>query len=140
MIVILPRGVEVDTNDVPEDFEYQIQDAFGAYTEGTASAYTFQDRLCFIDTCIDAFHNPDRMSSDDVVMEHLKERFEYDVRNGDFPSETEYMDFDSLVECYELGKRHSKMYSHDYGGGKHEEEKIEKLIIRIIKAVLDWKG
>lgn len=140
MIVILPRGVEVDTNDVPADFEYQIQDAFGAYTEGTAPEYTFQDKLCFIDNCIEKFHNPDLDSSEDVVMDYLKDRFEYDITNGEFPSESEYYSFETMVDCYELGKKSCKMYSHDYEGDKHDEEKIEQVIIRIIKAVLDWKG
>ena len=143
MIVILPRNVEVDTNNVPEDFEQQIQDAFTAYTEGTADDYTFQDKLCFIDLCIERFHNPQRFNDDDIVMEFIKGRFENDLDNGDFPQESDYYNIDFMTECFCYGKEFRKMYSHDFGGeycNRHEEEKIEKIIIRIIKAVLDWKG
>lgn len=32
----LPRGIEVDIFNLPEDFEEQIKESFRGYTEGTA--------------------------------------------------------------------------------------------------------
>ena len=44
----LPRGLEVDIFDLPEDFEEQVEQAFREYTSGTAKAYMYVDKLGFI--------------------------------------------------------------------------------------------
>ena len=50
MKIKFPRNVVVDTDNIPQDFEEQIRASFKAYTEGTAEAYTYQDKLAYIDT------------------------------------------------------------------------------------------
>ncbi len=35
----LPRGLEVDIFDLPEDFKEQVEQAFRAYTTGTTKAW-----------------------------------------------------------------------------------------------------
>lgn len=133
MIATLPRELEIDTNNMPVDFETQVKAAFAEYTEGTAKEYTFQDRLRFLDLCIESLHGG--KDSDDTVMEYLKSRMESDIRNGEFPCESDYYNFDFMVEMFEMGKEYQSMYKQYYDGGRHEKENIEKIITRIIKAL-----
>ena len=137
MIATLPRGLIIDTNDLPEDFEKRIKAAFAEYTMGTAKEYTFEDRLRFLDLCIEALHGGN--DSDDIVMEYLKDKMEQDIRNGDFPEESDYYSFDFMVEMYEMGKEHQSMYQQYCDGGRHEKEGIEKAITKIIRALFDYK-
>lgn len=130
MIATLPRGLEIDTHDMPEDFEAQVKAAFAEYTEGTAKEYTYEDKLRFLDLCIEALHGG--KDSDDTVMEYLKDRMEQDIRNGEFPEESDYYSFDFMVEMFEMGKEYQSMYQNGY---RHEKESIEKAITRIIMAL-----
>lgn len=41
----LPRGLEVDIFNLPEDFKEQVEQAFREYTSGTAKAYMYADKL-----------------------------------------------------------------------------------------------
>lgn len=135
MICTLPRGYEIDTNDMPEDFEAQIKEKFAEYTEGTTEEYTFEDRLRFLDLCVESLHGG--KDSDDTVMEYLKDRMESDIRNGEFPDESDYYSFDFMVEMFEMGKEYQSMYMQYHKDGRHEKEGIEKAITRIIKALFN---
>lgn len=135
MICELPRGLMIDTNDMPEDFEEKIKAAFAEYTMGTSEEYTFEDRLRFMDLCIESLHGG--KDSDDTVMEYLKDRMEQDIRNGEFPDESDYYCIDFMIEMFEMGKEYQSMYMPHFNGGRHEKEGIEKAITRIIKALFN---
>lgn len=49
MNIILPRGVKIDIDHVPDNLEEIVQKSFGEYTHGTSRAYTYEDRLMYID-------------------------------------------------------------------------------------------
>lgn len=141
MTIELPKGIEVDPYNLPDDFENQIKAAFTDYTMGTADAYTFQDKLCFIDHCIEDCHGA--KDSDDIVMADLKNCIGHDIEYGDFPEKDEYFSFDRMVYYYNMGKESQRLYSHDFGGKYSErrrEEAIEKMLISIMAAVLDWEA
>ena len=137
MTITLPRGLEVDPYNLPDDFEKQIQDVFTDYTEGTKDAYTFQDKLCFIDHCIEDCHGTG--DSDDIVRADLKNRIEHEIEYGDFPDRDEYFSFESMVYYYDLGKESQRLYSRDFKD-HHDKEAIEKMLIRIMKAILTWEN
>ena len=140
MIINLPRGLDVDIDNVPDDFEEQVQKAFRNYTSGTDEKYTFQDKLCFIDLCVQYLHG--NKDSDDAVMDLVKDSIESDLRNGEFPQERDYYSLEYMEYCYNQGKESQRLHSKDLGGkykDHHLEEKIEKLIIRILKAIIMWE-
>lgn len=140
MILHLVRDLTVDPYNVPDDFDYQVKKAFSEYTEGTADDYTFQDKLCFIDRCIHKMHGD--KDTDDAVMDCMKEYMEYSIKNeGEIPDEDDYLTLEFMETCYNAGKESQRMYSHGYVGCKdrHDEEAVEKVLIRIIKAVLDYE-
>jgi hypothetical protein len=41
----LPRGLEVDIFNLPEDFKEQVEETFKEYTSGIAKAYMYADKL-----------------------------------------------------------------------------------------------
>lgn len=138
MTIILPGRLEVDPKNLPEDFEDQIRKVFTDYTEGTAEAYTFKDKLCFIDLCVEDCHGAG--DSDDIVAADLKKRIGRDIEYGDFPEKDDYFSFEGMEYYCRLGKESQRMYSHNYPGDKHDEEVIEKMLIRIMQAVLSWEA
>ena len=137
MKFILPRNLIVDIDNIPEDFEVQVQKAFAEYTEMTSKDYTFQDKLMFIDVCVNILHG--EKDNSEAVMELMKDTFEYQVTEyGTFPNESDFLTTEFMEICYEEGKRSQKLY-YRYGVNRHEEEKIEKMLIRLIKAVIDYE-
>ena len=137
MLISLPKGIEVNPHALPEDFEQQIKDAFTDFTSGTAEAYTFQDQLYFIDMCVTDCHRTG--DPDDMVMAYMQKRMAYDLENGTFPQESDYYDIDAMADIFKLGNENQRLYSHDYDGDRHDEEAIEKMLIRIMKVVLFWE-
>ncbi len=133
----LPRDLIVDTDNIPEDFEVQVQKVFAEYTEMTSKDYTFQDKLMFIDVCVGILHGDKYKSK--AVMELMKDTFEYQISEyGTFPNESDFLSAEFMETCYEEGKNSQYLHFRNRGGD-HEIEKIEKMLIRLIRAVLDYE-
>ena len=67
MRIILPRGLEVDLDNIPEDLEEQVQKCFAEYTKETNPKYMFHDKLLFIDVMIKKIHG--NKDPEDAVMD-----------------------------------------------------------------------
>lgn len=137
MIINLPRGLSFDLDYLPDDFEEQVKKAFAEYTSLTHSDYTFQDKLMFIDVSVRLLHG--QRDSHEAVMELMKDSFEYEVEaNGCFPNESDFLSVEFMEYCFEEGQESQRLYSR-YNVDRHEEEKIEKMLIRLINAVLSYE-
>lgn len=79
-MVKLPRGVEVDIFDLPEDFGEQIKESFKGYTAETAKEYRYCDKLGYIDCCIKYLNGGKR--SGDIVNEMVEGRILYEWREN----------------------------------------------------------
>lgn len=140
MNVFLPRGLKVDLDCIPDDLEEQVQKVFSEYTEMTNPVFMYHDKLCFIDGIVNKLHG--NKDSDDAVMDAMKDYLEYEVKEyGNIPDKDEYLDVGFMEQCYKLGQRSMKMYSHEWQQGqrKHDDDKIMKVICRSIKAVMDYE-
>ena len=140
MKVLLPRNYEVDLDNIPEDFEEHIQKLFSEYTEMTNPCFMYHDKLCFIDMMVKKLHG--NKDADDAVMDAMKDYLEYEVKEyGNIPDKEDYLDVGFMESCYKLGQSSMKMYSHEWQQGqrKHDDDKIMKLICRVIKAVMDYE-
>ena len=134
MKIMFPRRIVVDVNNVPDDFDEIILDAFKDYTELTREDYTYQDKLAFIDRCRELLHHSQNEA--DCVMELMKDRFEYGVNEyGEFPDESDFLSTEFMEDCYREGK--TNLYAH-YTGDHHVDEKIMKLLVRVIKVVITY--
>lgn len=139
MIVKLPRGLEVDIDNVPSDFEKQVQKCFVDYTEMTNPDYMYHDKLCFIDRMVELLHG--NKDADDAVMDKMKEYFEYEVSEGNFPDESDFLSVEFMTDCYSAGEQSRRLYSHEWRKNQreHDDDKIMKLLCRAIKAVMDYE-
>lgn len=137
MIINLPRGLSFDLDHLPDDFEEQVKRAFSEFTELTHPDYTFQDKLMFIDVAVENLNG--NKSAHKAVMEMMKDSFEYQVEEyGDFPNESDFLSVEFMEECYKKGQKSQRLFSR-YNVDRHEEEKIEKMLIRLINAVLSYE-
>lgn len=137
MIIKLPRGIKVDTDNIRTDLAEVVQKAFAQYTEGTNPAYMYQDKLCFIDAMARCLHHVD---AHDKVTDAIKRDFcEYLDGQGEIMDESEFLDVEYMKYCYKLGSRDMELYSVDFSGSHHDNENIMKIECIFIKAVMDYK-
>ncbi|MCD7882514.1 MAG: hypothetical protein LUI87_02230 [Lachnospiraceae bacterium] len=131
-----PRGVQVDVFNPPEDFEEQIRKSFAGYTEGTNKDYTYQDKLAYIDLMrIYAHGEPD---GEETAEEYITERFEYELHeNGTFLKESDFRTTEVLSDMWERG--HLDLHA-SFTGDHHIDERIQQLLVRAIKVVINYEG
>lgn len=77
----------------------------------------------------------------------ILDRTEYSIDEfGELPDKDEFWSMEFFGECYNQGKKDSQMYSKDYYSNdwcinvhdKHLNEKVIKLLERIIKVVINY--
>lgn len=137
MRIDLPRMDTFDLNEVPSNFRELVQKAFAEYTEGTNPDYMYQDKLCYIDTCIERLH---KANENDDVEDMIIEQIKYELcEQGALPENSEVFGYDGLIRAYNVGKEKHELYSRNYGTAKHDYEKCMKLLCEIIKAVMDYE-
>lgn len=144
MHIRLPRGYEVDIDEtdvfkLPEGFKEEIARVFGEYTDGTSEAYTYQDKLCFIDACVKYLNGTREVYESDIVMDKVKSAFAYELEyNGEFITESDVYNLEFMAECYRDGADSARLYQ-EYDIDKRRKEVKQKLLIEIIKVVMDWE-
>lgn len=139
MICKLPMNIEVDIYNLPEDFEKQIQAKFAEYTKGTAKDYTYQDKLCFIDLVTKSLHGD--MQEDKAVRKLMIDKFEFELdEQGRFADESDYYTQEFMEYCYQAGVENQRLHSRTFEGVRsyHDREKIEEMLVKIIKAVIEF--
>lgn len=136
MKIKLPRGLEYDLDNIPEDFDEQIRKTFGEFTEGTSEEYRYQDKLHFIDTCVKLLRKV--KSETEEVRDVMHEHFDYILDNGEFPDESDYLSVEFMEDCFERGACKARLYGEYREKGSRSDEKIMKLLCRIIKVVMDY--
>jgi len=103
----LPRELEVDIFNLPEDFKEQVEQAFREYTSGTAKAYMYADKLGFIDRCVECLNGNE--DSDKVVNSLVEEAMIAEWRNnGEIIQEDDIYSIDFMEDCYRKGEGDSK--------------------------------
>ena len=140
MKVNFPRGLVFDLSNIPEDFDEQIRKAFHDYTDGTHPDYTFHDKLAFIDRTVELL----RRSSDsyDAVKHLLHGLCEYYLDELDrMPESDDYNCIEFMEQCWTDGKKSQRLYGHhtEYSENTKENDEIMKLLIRVMKVVLDYE-
>ena len=140
MIVKLPMDMKVDVYNLPKDFEKQVQEAFAKFTTGTAKDYTYQDKLYFIDLATKYLHG-DR-EEDTAVRKLMIDYFEAELDEyGRIANEDDYFSIEFMEQCYQNGAESQRLHSQHFEGVKdhHDREKIEEMLVRFIKAVMDYE-
>lgn len=137
-MIKLPRGIEVDIFNLPEDFEQQVTESFRGYTEETAKEYRYCDKLGYIDCCVRHL-NGDKQS-DDVVNENVERRILHQWREyGEIIDENDVYCFEFMEECYEAGKEDTRLCSHFRNDDHHIYDQIQKVFVEVIKIVMSYE-
>lgn len=134
--VELPRGIEVDIFNLPEDFEEQIKESFKGYTAETAKEYRYCDKLGYIDCCIKYLNG--RKHSDDIVNEMVEGRILYEWReNGEIITEDDIYCFEFMEECYDRGKEDAMLCSYFGSDDHYIYDQIQKMLVKVITIVMN---
>lgn len=136
--VKLPRGIEVDIFNLPEDFEEQIKESFRGYTAETAKEYRYCDKLGYIDYCIRYLNG--NVDSDDAVNGMIEERILREWReNGEIIDEDDIYSFEFMEDCYDRGKEDARLDSHFGSDDHHIYNQIQKVLVKVITIVMNYE-
>lgn len=136
--VKLPRGLEVDLFNLPEDFDEQIRRTFSEYTAETSEDYRDCDRLGYIDCCIKHL-NGDKYPYD-VINDKVKDFITYQWEEcGQLDNEEDVYNMDFMVNCYEQGWEDATLCSHFGCRDHHIYDEIQRLLVRIIRVVMAYE-
>lgn len=134
----LPRGLEVDIFNLPEDFKEQIEQAFIEYTSGTAKAYMYVDKLGFIDRCVEYLNG--NKDSDDTVNSLVEEAMIAEWRNnGGIIKENDIYSFEFMEDCYRQGKEDARLNSYFGTDDHHIYDQIQKVLVQVITIVMNYE-
>lgn len=140
-VVQLPKSLIVDVYDLPINFEELVQKAFEEFTTGTSKDYMFMDKLRFIDLASYYLHGGE--SDDENVKRLIHDKLDYELDEfGTFPDETDYLSVEFMEICYREARYNQQLHSDTYRGVESykDREQIEKMLLRFIKAVIDFRG
>lgn len=136
MIIELPRKIQVDTDNIPDNLYQVVQGAFAEYTKGTRKEYMYQDKLCFIDRMAEKIHHAD---ASDAVNKLIKDTFAYELdEQGEITDPSTFFSIEFMEECYCTGQNDHKLYTK-CGKSSRENDAIMKVEAIVIKAVMDYE-
>ena len=138
MIITLPRGVNIDIDNVPENLEEIVQETFAAYTTGTSRDYTYQDKLLFIDKMIENVHHADaERDITGLIVGTYKDEID---DQGRLMEPEEFYSVEFMRDCYSLGRSKARLYCPLLTNNRHTNEKVMKIVARVVKAVMNWEA
>lgn len=135
MVIDLPRGLKVDTDNIPVNLSEMAQKAFAEFTEGTAEAYQYQDKLSFIDLMVERLHHVD---IEEHIRQKIKQTFAYQLDEyGELMEPSEFLSIEFMEDCYRDGLEDGRLNSR-FANDYHTNEKIMKIEAIVIKAVMEY--
>ena len=134
----LPRGLEVDIFDLPENFDKEVNRVFGEYTRETSKDYRDCDRLGFIDCCVR--HINGNKDGYDVVDQKVEDFITSQWREyGQLDNKDDVYSVDFMADCYAEGVRNAVLCSHFGIDDHHIYDQIQKVLVRIIRDVMSYE-
>lgn len=134
----LPRGLEVDIFDLPDDFKEQVEQAFREYTSGTAREYMCVDKLGFIDRCVEYLNG--KVDSNSAVNTLVEEEMIAEWRaNGEIIKEDDIYCIDFMEDCYRKGNEDAKLNSHFGTDDHYIYDQIQKVLVQVITIVMNYE-
>lgn len=133
----LPRELEVDIFNLPENFDEEIKRVFGEYTQETSKDYRDCDRLRFIDCCVRHINgNKDRYNVvDQKVEDYITSQWrEY----GQLDNKDDVCSADFMADCYAEGVQNAVLCSHFGTDDHHIYDQIQKVLVRIIRVIMSY--
>lgn len=136
--IMLPRNVEINIFNLPDDFESIVRETFAKFTEEIAADYRFCDKLAYIDRLIGRL--TDNQYAEKCVDNLVTDRFEYEWKeNGELLCEDDIYCREFMEDCFEAGKTSQKLYQHFGQDDHHIYDQIQKVIVQIIKIIINYE-
>ena len=127
----------IDIDHVPKNFEELVTESFKEYTSGTNPDFMLHDKLCYIDCVLRNLH----FANDEKVNDLIKNTFAYQLDEyGDIMDESKFLTVSFMYDCYNLGRKDSKLYSYEFTEDRYDNEKIMNILFRVIKTVINYRG
>lgn len=137
-IIKLPRDVEVDVFNLPENFKEIVEETFSQYTDGTSKDYRYCDKLSYIDILIANINNA--RNSYDVVNKLVKERFAHEWEEfGQLITEDDIYSSEFMEECYSAGVDNASLYSRYGTDDHHIYDQIQKVVVKVITIIMNYR-
>ena len=143
MIILLRRqsdgNITIDTENLPDNLDEIVQDAFAKYTHGTTPEAMYLDKLSFIDDIVQCMHG--MVNESEAVHDLMVEYFSHEIDQGEIPDEDDFLSMDFMEVCFAAGVRSATLYSNDgYVNEYHENRRVMQVLVRIIRAVMDYQA
>ena len=134
----LPRGLEVDIFNLPENFDEEINRVFGEYTQETSEDYRDCDRLGFIDLCVRYING--NKDGYDVVDEKVEDYITSQWREyGQLDNKDDVYGIEFMADCYAEGVRNAALRSR-FGTDDHNiYDQIQKVLVQVIRIVMNYE-
>jgi hypothetical protein len=133
----LPRGVEVDIFNLPDNFEEVVKKSFSEFTEGTHEDYTYQDKLAYIDRFIEKLSKYEDVGSE--VDKIVKDKFAYEWSTGELLQEEDVYCYEFMQCCYSVGRENQRLYQHFGKQDHHIYDQIMRVLVRVITIVMNYE-
>ena len=136
MIIRLPWIREIDTLDLPENFEQLVEESFRRFTEGTAKEYRSEDKLCYLDNLRERYLSGGE-DDEEAVTRLIGEAFKYNLEEyGEVLEKDDLLSVEFMTQCYSEG---SRRFCRQYDKRSHSRDlQTRKVILRIIQIVVNY--
>lgn len=130
----------IDLANPPEDLEKIIREAFGRYTEGTATDYQYEDKLMFLDVFRrNIYEWAYGQDDEEAVEEVVTENYRYELHeSGKPPRDEDLYTTALLAQIYDHGFRPFRF--KDESIPERKAETVRKSILRIIITVVNCEA
>ena len=132
--VWLPWAGNLRLDEPPKNLEFYVMKSFHDFTEGTAKAFEFEDKLHYLDNLRKHLHAG---STDEHVRRLVCKRVEHRMEEeGDFPDRKDFLCIEFMEPCFDEGF----LPFHDtyYFGSESGNEECLRSILRIIRTVVNY--
>lgn len=138
MIIRLPQIGQIDTENLPDNFDKVVELSFQRYTSETRKEYRYEDKLAYIDAMRKQFwHVRDaRDAVNRLILDRQKWALENDEDGAEILSPEDFYNHDFMCECFSAGflPLHGR-----YTGDRHEDSHVAQVLLRIIQVVVGYE-
>lgn len=135
MIIKLPWIEQIDSLQIPDNFDGLVKKSFEKFTEGTREEYRFEDKLLYLDNL--RKHYISKKTTREAVEQLISEAVMYQLDEyGEMPDKDEILSVEFMERCYDEGFRPYRQQYETYSSSANE--KTLKVILKIIQIIVDY--
>lgn len=139
MLIKLPWVEAIDTERMPDDFEDRVKESFKKFTECTSKAYTFEDKLLYLDNLRRYYLRGGRDKTTesyvrDLMIGYFEDSLDY---RDEIPEKEAYLAIEFMGMCFEHGFFPFRD-QYDLNSSSRNEQ-VLKVVLEIIRIIVNWE-